>query len=151
MAKVGFPAIQAPSSLELRSVQQLVDNIRERFGAVEALANNTYALVAASKSVTQVTALQAQITQLQQQLATFTNSPAVDALKALLDTQANGLVVLKDGALITRVLQAGENIAIVNPAGTAGDPLIRTAFTEIVPFTQEAWPWNDFAEDELAE
>jgi len=151
MSKVGFPAIQAPRSLELRSMQQVVDNIRERFAAVEALANQTYQLVAASKSVTAVTALQAQIAQLQQQIAAVQQSAAVDALQTLLGNEPNGLVVLKDGVLITRVLQAGENIAIVNPAGTAGDPIIRTAFTEIVPFTQEAWPWDDFAEGELAE
>ena len=60
----GFPAIPTPRALELRAVQQTVDNIRERFQAVETLLNQTAAIVGASTTGQTLQALQTQINNL---------------------------------------------------------------------------------------
>jgi hypothetical protein len=142
MAKVGFPAIQPPGTLELRSLQQLADNTRERFAAVEAFATQINSILLSSQANAKASTLQQQIDQLKAQINALEGSLAVDDLENLLANEPNGLVVLANGHLITRVLRAGESIVIVNADGVAGDPIIGVKFTEATPFTQEAWPWN---------
>jgi hypothetical protein len=60
----GFPAISTPRALELRAVQQSIDNIRERFRGVETLLDQTAAIVGASTTGQTLQALQSQINNL---------------------------------------------------------------------------------------
>lgn len=62
--RTGFPAIPTPRALELRPVQQSIDNIRERFQAVEAQLTLISSVVNASNSFQSIQGLQAQIAQL---------------------------------------------------------------------------------------
>lgn len=62
--RTGYPAIQTPRALELRAVQQSVDNIRERFQGVEAQLALISSVVGASTTGQAILSLQAQVNNL---------------------------------------------------------------------------------------
>jgi hypothetical protein len=100
----------------------------------------------ASTSADAITKIQTQINSLAKTIAALGGSETNAALAALL-TMPNGLVVLKDGVLITRVLTAGTNIAINYPDGHDGNPVISSGAAiiaagggRVIIVTEQAYP-----------
>lgn len=121
----GTPAITTPGKAD-RATQQAIDQIRERFRQIEALIAQIQAVQAgAAVPLLVVSTLQRQVAELA--AAPPSGSGARDALLTALLAQPNGLVVLRDGALITRTLVPGANVLITNPGGYAGNPVISSA------------------------
>ena len=124
--QLGRPAITDPARLELRPLQDAIRAARQRIEALErelarvsGLAGQTAYTGGSGNSTASVaglTALAARVTALE---------AFMDALLGL----DNGLVVVKDGTLISRVLEAGQGITITYPDGQDGNPL----FTVIPP------------------
>lgn len=63
-ARAGFPGIPTPRTLELRPVQEAINNIRERFQGLETQLAQTIAIVGADTSAQALGVLQAQVTSL---------------------------------------------------------------------------------------
>ena len=144
-----IPAISAPRTLNLPEVQALANNARERFIRLEGLIAELAPLTAANSQAQTIATLQQQLAQLTQAVTLLTVSPDLAVLSALL-TQPNGLVVLKNGTLITRILQSGSsNITITYPDGKDGNPVITWTVTDLAG-PQDAWGWwDDEALDEV--
>ena len=143
-AKLGKPSITTPRQLELRDVQSAIDNTKERFRLSEAEIFRIASLVEANSSFEAITLLQTQLALLQKTVAALNLSSDTAELAQLL-TQGNGIVVLKDGHLITRVLTAGVGIVITWPDGAGGNPVIATgdaAAITLAGSNDEAWPWD---------
>lgn len=150
---LGKPAIPTPRALELRNIAQAVDATRERFSNIETDILALQKLVGASKDFQAIKQLQQQLKALAQQIAALDTSASIAVVNALL-MQPNGLVVLKDGELVTRVLQAGEGIVILYPDGSVSDPLIKTTIAPVdaLPLANagdSGWAWVDDALDEV--
>ena len=113
---LGKPAIQTPNQLEIRTIAGAISNTRQRIEALEgAIASLSGAGISLS-SQTQVllNTLRNTVSQLSAQMAVLT---------ALLSS-SNGLVTLVNGVLLTRTLEAGDNITIEFPDGAGGNPVI---------------------------
>jgi hypothetical protein len=117
--KIGF---STPREGEWKILAQAVDNIREQLGRLDTRVADALALIGGSTSVKQIAILQAQIAQL---------SATVNALSAgsgstltNLLAQPNGLVVVRDGQLVTRILTSRGLINILFPDGHDGNPII---------------------------
>lgn len=152
---LGKPAIVTPRELELRSVQQAIDQTRERFSGIDAALLAVQKLVDGSKASEDIKKLQQQVSGLTKAIAALNTSESITVVQALLEQQ-NGLVVLKDGALITRRLQAGEGIVILYPDGALSDPLIKMAVgpVDVLPLAgagSDGWLWADDALSEVIE
>lgn len=98
--------------LQVSNIRQRIEALEKFIDTLEKLANQT------SFTVSQANATTAN---LQRQISALTE--AVDVLTVLL-TLPNGLVVLVNGELTTRELEAGTNITITNADGADGNPVI---------------------------
>jgi chromosome segregation ATPase len=103
-----------------RDVRNAIDAIRARLEALEKLLNTTE--LTAGNAFAKLNTSNASISFLQSQINSL--NADLDALDNLINTQANGIVVLSSGALITRTLDEGENITITNPDGVDANPII---------------------------
>jgi hypothetical protein len=145
---LGLPAIATPRQLDLRNIQQSLDNIKERFRRDEAEILRLRGLLAGDKSSTDITKLQQQVAKLSQQVTALNTAPDVAELVSVL-SQSNGFVIVKDGHLLTRVLVPGEGILITWPDGAGGNPVISTGnILSIAIARSEEWNFNeDVGED----
>jgi hypothetical protein len=148
---IGSPAISTPRKLELAAIQQSIDNIRARFQIDEAELKRLLLLIGASSTLTTLADMQNQLSQLTRQVAALNTAPDVATLSALL-TQPNGIVVLKDGVLITRTLIASTGIVIQYPDGHDGNPIFSAGSIDLVVIPdQDAWSdlFSEFGDTEL--
>lgn len=138
------PAVEPPRGTD-PALTQTIRNIRERFQALEADTAAMRTLLDASTSAKALTTLQQQVNALTQRIATITGSEANAVLSALL-AMPNGLVVLRDGQLVTRTLQPGFGIVITYPDGFSGDPIIAIVPTpDVLPLARsgdDAYDWS---------
>lgn len=148
---LGRPAIPTPRELQLRAVQQSIDQIRERFSGVETAIRALQDLVGSNQTIEAIDQLRQQVAALSKKVAALDTSESIALINALV-VQPNGLVVLKDGELITRILQAGEGIVILYPDGSVSDPLIKLTFAPVDPLplarSDDGPLWPDDAFDE---
>jgi len=115
------PGIATPREAD-RGVRNAVDAIRARLEAIETLLNNVELIAGTG---TQANALfKASISNLQQQINVL-NSDLSELTDLLNGT--DGLVVVADGQLITRTLEAGTNVTIDNSDGVDGNPVINSS------------------------
>lgn len=122
-SKIGKPAFATPSTAD-RQVQQVINNIRERFQFLEAETTALRAFIEANTSAAQLLQLRLQISALTTQVSQLTaggGDPVVNAVIQALLAEPNGVVVLKDGTLITRSVVAGANVTVTNGTGFAGN------------------------------
>lgn len=135
------PGIATPREAD-RSVRNAVDAIRARLEAIETLLNSIE-LVAGTGA--QANALfKASISNLQQQINVLNSD--LSELTDLLDGD-DGLVVVANGQLIVRTLEAGTNVTIDNPDGVDGNPVINSSGSGSgYPFIT-----NEFDDDILTE
>ena len=142
--KTGF---STPREGEWRILAQAIDNIREQLGQLDGRVTQALSLIGGNQSVKQIQVLQAQIVQLSAQLSALGNS---GPLIANLLAQPNGLVVLRDGALITRVLVGDIGISVTYPDGHDSNPLISLVALNTAQQAGDGWPWGtvDDAVDE---
>lgn len=138
---IGQPAIPTPRALDLRLVQQAIDNIRMRFAADEAQIALALKLLSSNVDAQAIALLQGQVAKLTLQVEILNTSAEVAELAELLASGANGIVVLKNGQLITRVLEPGVGVFIRNPDGSEGDPIIAAATVD--PFGMPAGGGED--------
>ena len=116
----GKPAIGTPASAD-REWQLAINNIRERFQALEAQVAALQRISGKEDIAQSIRSLQQQLTQLAKQIIALGGE--ADTLLPDLLTHANGIVVLKDGRLITRAIQVTDSLTIDNPAGQDGNPI----------------------------
>lgn len=135
---LGFPAITTPARLELRPIQGVVDNTRERFQRLEAAVVEIRLLLDSSTTAQAILLLKAQIEKLSAQVAALQGQAELAALIALFD-QPDGIVVLKGGTLITRTLIGGGGITITYPDGFGGNPVITLAPPSAA--NEDGWHW----------
>ena len=151
-SRLGKPSITTPRQLEARAVQSAIDNISERFRLSEAEIFRVASLVEANISLEAIALLQKQFALLQKTVSALNLSSDTAELAQLL-TQGNGIVVLKNHHLITRVLIPGVGIIITWPDGAGGNPVIATgdvAALALAGSSDEAWPWDaDLQNEEL--
>lgn len=120
---------------------QALNNIRERFQNLEAEVTKFSSLIDVTKATKALQVLRQQIDALEQKIAALTGTAEVAAIAALL-AQANGLVVLKDGMLITRVLEVGDGLSITNATGAGGNPRItNSTVPSTSPPSADGWDW----------
>ena len=129
--------ITTPRVLALEAVQQSINNIRERITGVEAIADRLAAQAASVVTTQTLTTMATQIRALQDQLVAIDTGG--QAVAQLLD-DPDGLVVLKDGLLLTRLLVAGANVTLSSPDGAGGDIVIAATSGGLVPLTTGAEP-----------
>jgi len=116
------PAVQPPRGLP-PGLEQTINNIRERFVALEAdLANLRLQLDAGNVSKA-ITLLQQQINQQSDNRSNTDGTNALALINAILAV-SNGLLVIRDGVVTSRVLQPGPGIFITYPDGFSGNPII---------------------------
>lgn len=101
--------------LQVSNIRQRIEALEKFIDTLEKLANQTSFTLSQSNAST---------ANLQRQISALTE--AVDVLTALL-TLPNGFVVLVDGELVTRELEAGSNITITNVDGADGNPVISSS------------------------
>lgn len=121
--KLGIPAIPNVRSVDVRSVAEAMAAARQRIEALE----KQVALVTSQAGQTAYaggggSGSNASTAGLSQRIAALES--VVSALLGLDD----GLVVLKSGSLITRVLIEGANVDIENSDGADGNPIISVPF-----------------------
>ena len=110
MATLGKPSVNDPREFTLREVQQVVSNIRQRLGALDATVNTVQAIqqVGAQTAAVDLAAIRRQITNLQL---------ALDALTSVVAGLELG------GSTDPRVEQlAGELMALQQDLAALGDP-----------------------------
>lgn len=100
------------AALQVANIRQRIEVLESVLDTIEKQANQSSFTL--SRSNASVSNLQTQINRI---------SEALDTLEDLLQL-GNGLVVLADGVLTTRELEAGSNVSVVNPDGAAGNPVI---------------------------
>lgn len=126
MATNNKPAIPVLRGTELRSIQDIINAIRERLRTVD----NTVAELLTRVNVTQTGSAQA-IASLQAQIAALNNAlggVTLILLQAVLLQGPDGFVIRSGNNLFrTRVLEAGDNITIENADGVDGNPLISSS------------------------
>jgi hypothetical protein len=105
-----------------RSTMGAIDAIRARIEAIEAVLRDTE--LTAGNAFNKLNANNASLSFLQSQINQLVSE--ISVLTDLL-SQDDGLVVLVDGELITRELEAGDNITIDNPDGADGNPIINSS------------------------
>lgn len=158
---IGKPDWQTPSEAS-RGLQQAINNIRERFKNLEAEVAKFSSLIDVTKTAQALQVLRQQITALAKQLDAL-STVEVTAIANLL-AMDNGIVVLKDGVLITRVLEVGAGLAITNADGANGNPKITNtsqALTTdpwdhgwdvsrvprpVAPLVRKPWEWDPGAD-----
>lgn len=137
------PNVEPPRGSDA-AISQTIRNIRERFEQLERDLTALQTLVGASTTAKALTLLQQQINQQSSAVANTDGSDALALLNALL-AQADGLVVLRNHQLVTRILQAGPGIFITYPDGFSGNPIISLVPTpEVLPLalgSNDAYDW----------
>jgi hypothetical protein len=119
---LGFPAITTPNALDLRAVQTAVGNARQRIEQLERL---IVLLQSASATGTASTTTSAQLNALRNRLLAL--EVRVTAIENWFSGDDPGIVVWNGGTLITRLLEAGTGVTIVDGDGVAGNPVISAA------------------------
>lgn len=74
MATIGQPSIATPNLMALKPVQQLADQVRERFKNIEAFTQDLSNRTSGTGQARDIQTLQAQVAQLLQQVAQLTAS-----------------------------------------------------------------------------
>lgn len=119
----GKPSVPVVKDNDARRLEGAFAAVRERLRVLDselALAQRQIATMQAGGSTAaQLAVLQAQFNALQIAIG----GSILTALQALLGGE-DGIVVVSDGDLLSRTLQAGANITITNADGVAGDPII---------------------------
>ena len=105
-----------------REVQGAVDAIRQRLEAIELLLATVEAM--ANTSAQKNATFTASISFLQSQINAIVSN--INELSDLLNGD-DGIVVVSNGQLIVRELEAGTNITIDNPDGVDGNPVINSS------------------------
>lgn len=113
---LGQPSIVTPNLLALKPLQQLADQTRERFKAVEAFAQEASNRASATGQARDIQTLQAQVAQLQQQLA-----QVISQLQQLVAAPAKA-----DGGTMVFIELDGapgeDGLTIPGPQGPQGEP-----------------------------
>jgi len=139
------PAVQPPRGLP-PGLEQTINNIRERFVALEAQVVALQALIDGNTTGKAITLLQQQINSTTEAASNPDGTTALALLNALLGL-ANGFVVVRDGTLVTRTLQPGPGIFITYPDGFSGNPIISLVPTpDVVPLAfgaSDDYDWFD--------
>lgn len=128
-----MPLTRKPSitdkSIADRGAQIAVANIRERLEALETLVNTIESQ--ANQSSFQLSQRNATLANLISQINELT--AAFEVLVDLLNGD-DGIVVVVDGQLVARTLEAGDGVTIENPSGADGNPVISATGGNGYPF-----------------
>ena len=142
-------AVGTNGQVDVRGLQQVIDNIRERFRASDAEVDRLQRLVAANKSFEELALLKQQVAALAEQVKALNVAPDVAELAELL-AGGDGIVVVKDGQLIVRSLEPGAGVVITWPDGAGGNPIIALAALVVPGFALPVDGWDWFGEESPA-
>lgn len=119
----GRPSIPLDRQGNVRQLQVAIDAIRQRLAALDGQVQLLLSLNGQNANGQAIARLNQQLQEVQTLVSALPSTSEVTALAALFD-QEDGIVVLRGGSLVTRRIDTGPGLLILNPAGVDGNPLI---------------------------